>query len=203
MENRHMAYRAGMVCLVGSTIQIIYGLLALLFPYPRILDSQFEFLFLLANGGMLVGVIGLLALGTSRPRPLALFGGGLAILGYAIRMALSATLIMNPATPGDGSIANLAIPVSINFMFAGLALLGIATVRGRHLPGWQAWTPLLALAAGIVTAATFPIDKHIHFILLGLLGGLAWSLIGYVTIRHASSHARAAQTSSSQATATS
>jgi hypothetical protein len=200
MESQQLAYRAGLVSLTGAFIQIVYGLLAIFFPYPRILDSQFEFLFLLANGAMLAGVIGFLALDVARPRWLALFGGALASLGYTIRMALSAMLIVRPATPGDGSTANLAIPISINFMFLGLALLGVSAVRGERLPGWQAWTPLLALAAGIVTAASFPIDKHLHFILLGLLGGVAWSLVGYVVFRRASNRNEATSPASGGAT---
>ena len=109
MENRQLAYRASLVCLAGSTIQILYGLLAILFPYPAILASRYEALFALANVGMIGGVVGLLALDVGRPRGLALAGGALAILGRAIRVAISVSLVLRPVAPGEDAIVDAAI----------------------------------------------------------------------------------------------
>jgi hypothetical protein len=45
---------------------------------------------------------------------------------------------------------NTPIVVTIMLSFAGLALLGTATLRARQLTGRAAWAPLFALAAGLV-----------------------------------------------------
>ena len=34
MEHRQVAYRASLVCLAGATMQLVYGVLAIVFPYP-------------------------------------------------------------------------------------------------------------------------------------------------------------------------
>jgi hypothetical protein len=77
-----------MICLAGSAIQILYGALAVLFPYPAITGSLYEALWALANIGMIGGTIGWLALDLARPRWLAGLGGGLAVLGHLIRTAV-------------------------------------------------------------------------------------------------------------------
>jgi hypothetical protein len=68
-------------------------------------------------------------------------------------------------------------------MLLGMGSLGIATLLGKHLTGWQAWTPLLVPAFGLITAAFYSINQFIHFILLGLWG-LPWMLVGYVVFTY-------------------
>lgn len=202
MGNRHVAYRASLISLAGGTIQFVYGLLAILFPYPEILASRFELLFALANVGMIGGIVGLLALDVARPRALGVGGGALAILGHVIRIALSVSLMLRPVSPGEDAKVDAAIPASITLMFLGIGLLGIATLRGKRLTGWQAWAPLLVLAAGIITGATFSIDKFVHFILLGLFSALPWLLVGSIVFRQASTRDEVAPASASGSTAT-
>ena len=69
-------------------------------------------------------------------------------------------------------------------MLLGLALLGTATLLGKQLIGWRAWTPLLIPLVGLMIAMVFSINLYIHFILLGLWG-LPWLLVGYVVFTQA------------------
>ena len=202
MEHRHLAYRAGLVCLIGSSILIVFGLLAILFPYPRILDGQFEFLFLLANAGMVGGVVGLLALDMGRPRPLALVGGALGIIGHTIRIVLAVSLMRRPVLPGEDATVDAAFLASIMLMYLGMGMLGIATLRGKRITGWRAWAPLLTLATGIIAGATFSFDRYLNSILAGLLWGAAWLLVASVVLRHSSGRTQLAQPPSPRATAT-
>ena len=113
----------------------------------------------------------------ARPR-LALAGGGLAILGHLVRIAVSVVIEVRP-----GSRVDLPIVMSIVLMFAGLAMLGVATLRAGRLGGWPSRAPLLVLAGGLMAAPFYPINKVVHFILLGLLGGAAWLSMAWTGYR--------------------
>ena len=143
---------------------------------------------------MIGGIVGLLALDVARPRALANTGGVIAILGHAAR----ATIALLPTFPGGDT----AVVATILPMFLGMGLLGIATLRGKRLTGWQAWAPLLTLGAGFITASVYSVDTRIHFILLGLLWGLTWLLLGSIVFRQANKRGEVAPASSSGATAT-
>jgi hypothetical protein len=65
-----------------------------------------------------------------------------------------------------------------------MGILGITTLLGKQLTGWQAWTPLLAGGFTLIPPAIYSISQFIHFILLGLWG-LPWMLVGYVVFTHA------------------
>ena len=185
VENSHRARRAGLVCLAGASLQVLYGLLAVLFPYPAIAESGFEVLWALANVGMIAGVVGWLSLDVARPRRVAVIGGGLAILGYLLRIGVSVVRLLNPDAAVDAVIVG-----TILLMFAGMGVVAVGTLLGRQLSGWQAWVPLLTVAAGLMTATFYSIDKVIHFILLGLFWGLAWMLLGYLVWNRAAESAK-------------
>jgi hypothetical protein len=163
--SRHRITRyAALVCLAGAALQVTCGAVAAPASYPAIVEPRYELLWALATAGMAAGVVGWLALDLSRPRWIALVGGGLAILGYLIRFAISVVLILRPSAAVEAPIVG-----SILLIFLGLGMVGIGTLLARRLTGWRAWEPLLALAAGLVTAPVYSIDKHVHFVLLGLL----------------------------------
>lgn len=184
VKNSRRARRAGLVCLAGASLQVLYGLLAVLFPYPAIAESGFEILWGLANVGMIAGVVGWLSLDVARPRRVAVIGGGLAILGYLLRIGVSVVLLLNPDAAVDAVIV-----VTILLMFAGMGVVAVGTLLGRQMSGWQAWVPLLTVAAGLIAATFYSIDKVIHFIVLGLLWGLAWMLLGYLVWNRAAESA--------------
>jgi hypothetical protein len=175
MDRQRTARIAGLVCLAGATVQVVYGVLAVAVGYPAIVEPRYEVLWALANAGMVAGAVGWLALDVARPRPLAMAGAALAVLGHVIRIGMSVVLVARPDAAVDGAIA-----ATIPLMFLGMALLGIGTIRGRQLSGWRAWAPLLTVAAGMFAAPWYSIDKAVHFALLGLLWGPAWLLVGYL-----------------------
>jgi hypothetical protein len=110
-------------------------------------------------------------------RRLALVGGVLAIVGHAFRVMISLIIEARP-----GAAVDTPIIVTIMLSFAGLALLGTATLRAKQLTGRAAWAPLFVLAGGLVAAPFYSFDKVVHFILLGLLWGSAWlhmALVGH------------------------
>ena len=170
------------VALTGAVLQVVYGLLACVWTYPRITGRPFEAVWGLATLGMIANVLTWLAIGAARPRRLAVTGGVLAIAGFAARFVISVVIVADPRIDTGTASVSVAIPVTIVLMFSGLALLGIATRRAHRLDGTAAWAPLLVLAGGLVAAPFYSFDRRVHFILLGLLWGSAWlhmALIGY------------------------
>lgn len=80
MNQSQLVRSASSIGMAGTAGQVLYGALAVFFPYPTITDSGFEVLWALANIGMVAGIVRLLALDVAQPRSAALLGGGLAIL---------------------------------------------------------------------------------------------------------------------------
>ena len=190
MNGFHRARLAGLVCLAGSMLQIIYGLLSIPFPYAQSIAAWPEILWALANVGMIGGALGLLALGVARPGWIALIGATLTILGNLIRIVVSALLILFPLQDAYVPL----ILVSIFLVVLGMGVLGITTLLGKQLSGWQAWTPLLAGGFTFIPASIYSISLFFHFILLGLWG-LPWMLVGYVVFTHAAKQEMVAQVS--------
>src|SRR3984957_17124463 len=179
----------GTVALTGAVLQVVYGVLACVWTYPRITDRPFEAVWGLATLGMIANVLAWLAIGVARPRRLAVTGGALAITGFAARFVISAVIVADPRIDTGTTSVAVAIPVTIVLMFGGLALLGIATRRAHRLDGTAAWAPLLVLAAGLVAAPFYSFDRRVHFILLGLLWGSAWLYMALISSRHVTANA--------------
>ena len=180
MNNLRRAYLASLVCLGGATVQIIYGLLAIRFLFWENGNAWMEAVWAVANVGMIGGALGLLFLDVGRPRWLAVIGAVISVLGNFIRIVASALIIA-------GAGADVYTPVllsSIPLMMLGMGALGGATLLGKQLTGWQAWTPLLAVGFAILTGATYSVNLYLHGILLGLWG-VPWMLVGYVVYTHA------------------
>jgi hypothetical protein len=177
MHGNDIGRWASRIAVAGAAVQVVYGVLACAFRYPQISDRPFEALWAVANAGMIANLVAWLSLKVARPR-LALAGGGLAILGHLVRIAVSVVIEVRPDPDVD-----LPIVVSIVLMFAGLAVLGVATLRAARLSGWPSRAPLLVLAAGLVAAPFYTIDKVAHFILLGLLWGPAWLYMAWTAGR--------------------
>jgi hypothetical protein len=115
---------ASPIAVAGALIQIGYGVLACVFGYPAISDRPFEALWALANVGMIANIAVWLSIKVATPR-LALIGGGLAILGHLIRVAIS---LVTEARPD----ASIDTPVVITIM---LVFTGPRPARHRHRPG--------------------------------------------------------------------
>lgn len=186
MNRFQYAHLASLICLMGSALQILYGLLAIPFPYAQSNATWPEVLWALANVGMIGGSLGLLVLDIARPRWLAVIGATLTILGNLIRIVVSALLILLPSQTAYVPY----ILMSIFLIILGMSGLGIATLLGKQLSGWQAWTPLLAAGFTLIPAAIYSINQYIHFILLGLWG-VPWLLIGYVVFTNSAKQQQA------------
>lgn len=176
-RNYDRARRLGWVSLAGGVAQVLYGLLALFFPYgPDIYYGWDEALWIAAGVGMAGAIGGLLLLDVGAPHPLAWGGGLLALLGVLIRIVASILIISksswDPIT---------LILLSILLLLGGMVALGVAILRGGKITGWRAWTPLLVALFGFIVTAIFSVSLFVHFILLGLWG-LTWMLVGYVVI---------------------
>jgi hypothetical protein len=184
-----MARWASRAAIAGALIQIGYGLLACVYRYPAISDRPFEALWAFANLGMIANIVTWLSIRVATRR-LALAGGVLAILGHTFRVMISLAIEARP-----GAAVNIPIVVTIMLSFAGLALLGTATLRAKDLTGHAAWAPLLVLAGGLAAVPFYSLDKVAHFILLGLLWGITWLHMALV------GHRRAVATADVHATA--
>ncbi len=170
MHGNDIGRWASRIAVAGAALQIVYGVLACVFRYPQISDRPFEALWAIANAGMIANLVAWLSLEVARPR-LALAGGGLAISGHLVRIAVSVVLEARPDADVD-----LPIVVSIMLMFVGLAVLGVATLRAGRLSGWPSRAPLLAPGRGGLIAAPSTlsrIDQGLVFTssCLGLLSG--------------------------------
>ena len=169
--------------MTGAALQLVYGVLAVVWPYPLIIAPAPELVWGVVNLGMLAGIVAWLAIDVARPRWLALIGGGVAILGHLMRVAVSIWTSIQPGANPDSVTATIL--ASIALMFGGMALMAIGTVVGRRLSGLGRWAPGLVLATGLITAAFYSIERMVHFVLLGLLWGAAWLLLAYVAHREA------------------
>jgi len=190
--NYDFARRAAWIAIIGGSFQILYGLLAIFFPYSS--DSPFgweEALWIVACIGMAGAIVGMLVLDAGKPGWLAWLGGISALIGVLIRIIAAILIIMqssyDPLT---------LILLSIVLMLGGMLALGIALLRGDLIKGWKAWTPILVSVFGLIVTALFSVSLFIHFILLGLWG-LTWMLVAYVVINHVSSSKIQATTSAS------
>jgi hypothetical protein len=105
---------------------------------------------------------------------------------------------LNILSPSDVSVPFILI--SAFLMILGMGVLGIATLLGKQLSGWQLWTPLLAGVFPLIPLAIYSISQSIHFLLLGLWG-LPWLLVGYVVLTHAAKQKQAILLQTSGATA--
>jgi len=144
---------------------------------------------------MLGGVVGLLALDMARPRGLARIGAILAIVGLLIRFGAATWDFVSPTTATISFIL-----LSIFLFLVGMGILGVTTLLGKQLSGWQAWTPLFAGAFALIPTAIYSLNQYLHFILLGLWG-LPWLLVGYVVSTQAAKQGQARRSAASGALA--
>lgn len=177
MMTRSQVVRASATaCVVGASLQLGYGVLAIVDGYPRITTDRYELLWGLIQLGMVSGIAALLALDVARSRRTAVLGAAIAAAGHILRASIS--LLQVTGVVDEGGAADGLIVASIPLMFVGMAILGVSVLRGAGTRTWQAWTPLATVAGGLVTAAVYDVDRTLHFVLLGLLWGATWMALG-------------------------
>jgi hypothetical protein len=167
---------ASTVGLVAAAISLGYGLLALAFPYPRITDTPFEVLWAIINLGY-VGTLTAWVRSWPGPVPaLGRLGWAVAVAGLLVRVADVAWFIARPEDARDWPVV-----ASILLTFTGLALLGVASLRGG--PRTRRWAPLLVLGVGVATALLYGPLPVLHFAVLGVVWGACWGLMAASTTR--------------------
>ncbi|MDH5403067.1 MAG: hypothetical protein OEZ01_04200 [Candidatus Heimdallarchaeota archaeon] len=173
------AKQSGWIAIIGGIFQLIYGILAIFFPYsPGVYYGWDEGLWILANIGMAGAIFGILILNVGKPDSLTRLSGIAAIIGVFTRIIASIFIIMRSSWDPLPIIL-----LSILLILGGMFALGIAILRGNKIKGWQSWTPILVSIFGFIVAALFSVSLFIHFILLGFWG-VFWMLIGYVVISY-------------------
>ncbi|MEO0565530.1 MAG: hypothetical protein AAF125_25710 [Chloroflexota bacterium] len=179
MDNYTRATQAGRLAIIFGSFQILYGLLAVFFPYSSETTYGWdEVLWIVSTVGMACAAIGILALGAGKPSWLAWVGGIAVILGVLIRIVASVFVLMRLSWDPITLILS-----SILLLLGGMLILGIALLRGDKVRGWRAWTPVIVTISGFIVAALFSVNLYIHHILLGLWG-FSWMLVGYVAVSY-------------------
>lgn len=196
-QGNRLAWLAGTVGVGGAVIQLGYGVVALLWPYPTITDAPYEVMWALVNVSMVATVVGLTAVLHPRFGRMVVIGGALAVAGHLTRVVVSVLLATGAADEGAG--VDGAIVGSILGMFGGMAILAVATVRTRLWLGWKSWLPTATVATGLITAAFYSIDLVAHFVMLGLLSGIPWLLLA-LAVRQLGSRSTPAESSAGSVT---
>jgi hypothetical protein len=187
MVSQHRVRFFGWACLVGGILEIGSGLLyLLLFGGQTGKDTPaFELLFLVSNICLMGGPLGLLmrrAFGEGATGILGKTGVVVTLLGQVFYIVGAIYLILYPAqlptqhfTPAGAGLSTL-----------GMLLVGIATLTGRQLRGWQAFAPLLIPIAMVLNVGlqlvyflvTGPHPTPLASIILFSFGPM-WVLVGY------------------------
>ncbi|MDQ6694202.1 MAG: hypothetical protein M3014_07245 [Chloroflexota bacterium] len=178
MRHQSFVRRAGLLCMAGGLLQLLYGLLSVPFDFARDAAGWPEGLWALVTFCTSAGVLGLLASGVARTPRVAVLGATLVLLGGLIRIVIGVRYAVLPDSTGTNSLLTLLLLVSILLLLLGLLPLGVTTLRGGHVTGWRAWTPLLVWGYAFLPVGVYSISRFWHFLLLGLWG-IPWLLLGY------------------------
>jgi hypothetical protein len=124
-----------------------------------------------------VGLVGLHARLEGRSGLLGRLGVGLAYLAFAASIVnlIYLGLRVAPEDPNSPVLVEVTYMAAFVGIFAGLLLLGLATLRARVMSGRLRVVPL------VVGVLWFPLMGITWFLGEGLVvAGLAWALVGYV-----------------------
>ncbi|GCF08518.1 hypothetical protein [Dictyobacter arantiisoli] len=175
----------GLLCLIGGILQLSDVPLDLWWSAPTSpLHAVARLIWAIANLALIGGPIGIIARRFASPGWLAMAGAGVSILGT---LSQASGMIFYLLLPNSGAGQALTPPGGI-LIALGMVALGRATLLGKKVSGWQAWTPLLVglyfIAQLILIQIPFFLSKgHLVFAPLVDLCGLFWVLLGVVIVR--------------------
>src|SRR5829696_5534095 len=126
------ARRLAAVAMAGGALQLVYGVLAVVWPYPQIIVPALELVWGLVNLGMVAGIVAWLAIDVARPRWLALIGGGVAIVGHLVRLAVSIWIGVQPNANLDSVNTMIVASIVMMGLLWGAAWMLLAYVAHRQ-----------------------------------------------------------------------
>ncbi|WES66016.1 hypothetical protein P0L94_08055 [Microbacter sp. GSS18] len=154
-----------MIALIGAICQIGYGLLAVMQPWPAILNPGAEGLWIVVNIGMIAGLVGWA--GVVAPGRTVTVGAVTASAGFLLRIVAALISVVEP------SAEVLALVLgSIGLTLAGIAVVAVGSFLVRSPRSGVAWVPALGFAVELGLASMYSAATELHFMLLGLLWGL-------------------------------
>ncbi|GHO51131.1 hypothetical protein [Ktedonospora formicarum] len=174
----------GMLCLIGGVLQVADTPLDLWWSDPTSpVHAVARLIWAIANLALIGGPLGIIAHRFVSPGWLTMAGAGIAILGM---LSQASGMISYLVFPDSGAGQILTPPGGI-LIALGMVVLGIATLLGKMLAGWQAWAPLLV---GLYFIAQLALIQIPFFLGKGLLifaplvdlWGLFWILLGAVIV---------------------
>lgn len=166
------------IAITGAIAQLAYGVLAIAFPWPQIVSTGGEWLWIAANVGMLAGYVGWAAV-VARGRTVAA-GVAIAGTGFVLRITAAIITIVSPL-----AVVLPFVLGSIVLTLAGVAIVAVGTLRVRGARSWEAWVPAVAALAELGLASMYTIDTPLHFVLLGLLWGTVSLVVGLIVASRA------------------
>jgi hypothetical protein len=174
----------GVLCLIGGILQVSATPLDLWWSAPTSpVHGVAHLIWAIASLAIIGGPIGIIARRFVSPGLLAIAGVGVAIPGM---LGHAGGMISYLVSPNSGA-GQVLTPLGALLIALGMVFLGIATLLGKKLSSWQAWTPLLVGLYFIAQLAAIQIPfflskGHSTFAPLVDLWGLVWILLGAVIV---------------------
>src|SRR6266699_1573346 len=130
----------GLLCLIGGILQLSDTPLDLWWSTPTSpVHAVAQGIWGIANLALIGGPIGIIARRFASPGWLAMAGVSVTILGNLSQTSGMICYLFLPHSAGG----QVLTPLGGILITLGMVVLGRATLLGKKLSGWQAWTPLL------------------------------------------------------------
>ncbi len=174
----------GLFCLIGGSLQLCDLPLDVWWSSPTSpVHAVALMIWGLANAALMGGPIGIIAYRFVPPKGTAIAGAGLTLLGNLSQIGGMICYLLLPRSAGG----QVLTPLGGILITLGMLVLGMTTLRGKRLPGWQSWTPLLVGLYFLVQLVAIQVPLflrrgHPLFAPLLDLWGLFWVLLGLVIV---------------------
>jgi hypothetical protein len=174
----------GLLCLLGGSLQLIDTPLDMWWSAPTSpIHAVALVIWTIANVALMGGPVGIITRRFVPRGGAAIAGAGLTLLGNLCQIGGMLCYLLFPHTAGG----QVLTPLGGILITLGMVVLGIATLGGKKLSGWQAWVPLLVglyfLVQLVVVQIPFFLRRgHPLFAPLLDLWGLFWILLALVIV---------------------
>ncbi len=174
----------GLLCLIGGSLQLCDLPLDVWWSAPTSpIHAVALGIWGLANIALMGGPIGIVAYRLVPSGGRAMAGAGLTLPGNLSQIAGMLCYLLLPRS-ASGQVLT---PLGGILITLGMLVLGMATLSGKRLPGWRAWTPLLVGLSFLVQLVVIQVPFFLRrglplFAPLLDLWGLFWVLLGLVMV---------------------